>query len=188
MQRGRSVGAVACLAAVVITGSACADSVSGAPQAQSGPASPSASSKSGVVPAALPTCEGIESTVTGVVSGFRLDPTPASPGAGNATMCFFVEKGKTGGHEFAVSIMPLDQNVDQLARTREYLTESKPGQVIDSPAATRLGGYISAPLGDGSLALAMPGAQVAVLTAGGFSLPREQVVDTLVAIGSGIAG
>lgn len=206
MQWGRSVGTVACLAAVAIAGSACAGSVSGTPQAESGPApkngpastgsaastsraaSPGASSKSGVAPAALPSCADIESAVTGVVHGFSLDPTPAAPGAGNATMCFFVEKGKTGGHEFAVSIMSLDQNADQVARTREYLAKSKPGQMVDSPAATRLGGYISEPLGDGSLALAMPGATVAVLTAGGFSLPREQVIDTLVAVGSGIEG
>ncbi|WP_037135313.1 hypothetical protein, partial [Prescottella defluvii] len=90
--------------------------------------------------------------------------------------------------DFAVSLSASDKSADELSRVQEYLAKSKPEQLVESAAATRLGGYVSDPLGTGDLALAMPGALVSVHVGSGEQLTRRQLVDVLVAVGEVIAG
>ncbi|MCA1004349.1 hypothetical protein LCL87_01325 [Rhodococcus hoagii] len=136
----------------------------------------------------MPPCADIGSAVAGVVRRYALDPAPAKPGAGGATMCFFMKDGKTGADDFAVAMGVSDKSADELSRTQEYLAKSKPEQLVESSAATRLGGFISDPLGTGDLALAMPGVLVSVHTGGGEQMTRQQMTEVLVAVGKVIAG
>lgn len=136
----------------------------------------------------VPTCADIGSAVTGVVRRYTLDPAPAKPGAGGAAMCFFVKDGKTGAQDFAVALGASDKTADELSRTREYLAKSKPEQLVESPDATRLGGFISDPLGTGDLALTIPGVLVTVHTAGREQMTRQQMTEVLVAVGKISAG
>ncbi|WP_305094267.1 hypothetical protein [Prescottella sp. R16] len=193
MQWGRGTGAAACLAAVVITGSACASTVTGTPRAQEPAASSSAGAPSrmpdataGTVPVSAPTCADIEPAVAGVLRDYRLDRSPLLPGSDVMTMCFFEKNGGTGAGTVSVSLTQSHQTTDQLNRTRDYLKATRPDQLVDSPAATRLGGYLSEPLGDGNLALVLPEIQVALIAGGGAGPGRQQVVDTLIAIGTAL--
>ncbi|WP_415638887.1 hypothetical protein, partial [Prescottella defluvii] len=96
MNWGRAVGAAACLAAVVMSGSACANTVEGTPHAQGSatPASGAPSPKAAQSVGGVPACADIGSAVTAVVSGYSLDPKLSLPAAGGSTMCFFMKGGR----------------------------------------------------------------------------------------------
>ncbi|WP_137725030.1 hypothetical protein [Prescottella subtropica] len=134
-----------------------------------------------------PACADVESAVTGVLPDYRLDRDPALSDLGGMTMCFFTKSGGTLADGFSMSLTRSRQTAEQITRTRDYLESSKPGQVVDSPAAAHLNGYISEPLGDGNLALTTPAVQVAFIATGGAGPTRQQIVDTLVAIGTVLA-
>lgn len=121
----------------------------------------------------------------GVLRGYRLDPEPMIES--DMTMCWFSARGGDA-RPVTVSVSSSLQTAEQLAHTRDYLAKSKPDGLVDAPGAQRIGGYISDPLGDGNLALAMPGVQVFLILPAGVRLPQQQVVDVLVAVGSAIAG
>ena len=78
----------------------------------------------------MPTCADIGSAVSEVVRRYTLDPAPAKPGAGGATMCFFMKDGKTGADDFAVAMGVSAKTADELSRTQEYLAKSKPEQLV----------------------------------------------------------
>lgn len=191
MQWGRAVGAAACLAVVAVSGAACATAVEGQARAQqdgmiaAGPDRVDSPAPPAVRPvSALPTCADLEKPVTSVLTGYRLDRDPRIET--DMTLCWFSPAG--AGEAVTVSVSPADQTAEELASTRDYLARAKPDRFVAAPSAERLGGYISEPLGDGNLALAMPGAQVVLMLPAGTTLPQQQVVDVLVAVGSAAAG
>ncbi|WP_137873818.1 hypothetical protein [Rhodococcus sp. Q] len=210
MQWGRAAGAAACLAAAVVTASACASTVTGTAVAQDGETAsprPSASPKSSGYPkpsatssaarpsqaadrsgsATVPTCDAIDSAVTGVVRGYTLDRSTQTAATGDQATCFFLKGGEFSDDHVAVLIGELPLSAEAIARQRENLADTKPGEMIESAVATGLGGYISDPLGIGHLALVMPGLMVSASAGDAAGLSQEKLVEVLEAVGSAVA-
>ncbi|WP_147283440.1 hypothetical protein [Rhodococcus sp. AG1013] len=201
MQWGRAVGAAACLAAVVMSGSACGSTIEGTPQAQgdsmvvAGPpdsdsgspaTEPRAPGGAAVQVSKPPTCAEIEKPVLGVLKGYRLDRTPSVDGG--STMCWFNQSGAGGlTKAVTVSVNSVDQTAEQLARTRDYMAKERPDRFVSSPAAERLGGYVSTPLGGRDVALSLPGAQILLIVPDGADVSKEQAVEVVLAVGAAMS-
>lgn len=188
MQWGRSIGVVACLAAVVVSGSACGGTVEGTAKATGGEmvsAHPSvqAPPRASAVPTGapgtaevaagkLPTCAEVEKAIARYANGFEM--TVLSEGSG--TMCLFIGKG-----EFTVNVEPTEVTKAEVDKLRPAIARSK--IYVPSKDAEAIGGYITAIDGVGTT-YNSPGATLFLFPRGGAAFSNEDAAALLVAVRS----
>jgi hypothetical protein len=132
-------------------------------------------------------CPEIESVVSDVISGATLNELPDSFGVDMSSMCFF---GVGGSDEpvFGMTLSEYPFQAEQIASMREHMASTGTGGLIESDAATRLGGYLSDPIGRGDVGLTLPGVLVTFVTVGEEPLPRQQVIDVVLEVGNLLVG
>jgi len=189
MQWGRNMGAVACLAAVVVSGSACGGTVEGTATATGGgemvSAHPSvqAPPRTSTAPTGaprtadgaagrLPTCAEVEKAIARYTSGFKM--TVLAEGSG--TMCLFVGKG-----EFTVNVEPADVSKEEVDKLRPAIARSK--IYVPSKEAEAIGGYITS-IDDVGTTYNSPGATLFLFPRDGATFSKEDAAALLVAVRS----
>ncbi|MDH6676148.1 hypothetical protein M2284_000336 [Rhodococcus sp. LBL1] len=195
MQWGRNIGAAACLAAVVVSGSACGSTVDGTAKATGGEmvaahpstqASAQASPRSSAAPSrapgtangaavALPTCAEVAKAIARYANGYKMSVLSEQGG----TMCSFAGKG-----EFTVSVEPTDATAEEVNKLRPAIARSN--IYLPSKEAEAIGGYLTTFDGVGTT-YNSPRANLFLFPRGGASFSKEDSAALLVAVRSTMA-